>query len=127
MMKSTLFTTIAAMGFLLTACGTTAVNFDGVKVDPNTMNKGESLTVTGKVSSFGHSLSSVSYSIVNSPAGITVSNNALGTDKFSWDLSTDAQLKIVTTDKAASGNYKLTIEAKADDKSESTDLSFTVR
>jgi len=116
-----------ALALLITGCGATSVNFDDVKADPDTMNKGESIHVVGKVSSFGHSISTLQYSVINAPAGITVSNNALGTDKFSWDLKSDADLKIVSTTQAAPGSYKLKIEAKADDKSESTEVSFTVR
>jgi len=124
-MKATVFP--IALASLLTACGAVGVSFDNVKVDPDTMNKGESLTVGGKISSYGHSISNVKYSFVDAPQGITVTDNALGTDKFTWDLSSDAQLKIVTTDQAASGKYKLRIEARADDKSDSTEVSFTIR
>jgi len=56
-----------------------------------------------------------------------VSNNALGSDKFSWDLKSDGDVKVVTTSAAASGKYKLKIEAKADNKTDSAELSFTIR
>jgi len=118
---------LIALALVLGACGATSVSLDNVKVDPNTMNKGESLGVSGKVSSFGHSISTITYAIVDAPSGITVSDNALGTDKFSWDLRTDADLKIVTTDQAQSGDYKLRIEAKADDKTDSSEITFTIR
>jgi uncharacterized membrane protein len=119
--------TAIAFAFVLTACGATSVSVDNLKVDPDTIDKGQSVAVNGKVSSFGHSISTLTYSIGNAPAGITVSNNALGTDKFNWDLRTDADLKIVTTEQAAPGSYTLHIEAKADNTSDSKDLRFTVR
>jgi hypothetical protein len=116
-----------ALAFLLSACGATSVSVENVKVDPSSMNRGESLPVSGKVSSFGHSISTVTYTVVNAPGGITVTNNTLGTDKFSWDLRSDADLKIVTTAQVAPGDYRLRIEAKADDKSDSSEITFTVK
>jgi hypothetical protein len=117
-------------GVVGTGCHPGDVSVSDVKADPPTANKGDTAQLDGEVGSMDV-IKSVSYSVADGsgkPAtGVSVTANALGDDKTSWNLHTDADAKIVVAPDAPSGKYQIKIEAKTDAQTKTESVDFTVR
>jgi len=117
----------------LVACSDSEVSVNGLAVEPETINKGESAVVSGTVSSLAE-LKSVSVTLLDdtdaplpADSGLTIQSNGLTSDKISWDLRSDGDVKVVTTAAAKSGKYQIRVEGRTEEKNGIDKVSFTVR
>jgi len=119
-----------AVAAVLLGCSS-SVSVQDLKLDPDTANKGDTVPIQGKVQAFGKSINSVTISVTDDKGGkvdgISASSNAVAKDKTDWDLRKDGDAKVVTTAAVPSGKYKVKVEAKIDDKSDSQEVTLTIR
>lgn len=127
------FFTAAMATAALVGCEGSDVNVNGLAVEPEAVNKGETVVVSGTVDSLAE-LSSVSVTVLDDKdaplpddSGITVQANGLAKDKISWNLRTDGDVKIVTTAAAKSGKYQVRVEGKTEQKNAIDKKPFTIK
>ena len=120
---------LTTLAFAAFGCDTDSISVDNLKVVPDTANKGETLLVEGNIDTIG-TIESLKVTVVDdkgaTPPGITVKNNALS-NKSPWDLRKDGDVKVETTPDAPSGKYRVRVESKTEEKSDTEEVSFTVR
>jgi hypothetical protein len=122
-----------ALGAALVGCEDSDVDINGLTTEPETINKGETVLVSGTVDTLAE-LTSVSVTLLDDKdaplpegSGLTVQSNGLQKNKISWNLRSDGDVKVVTTSAAKSGKYQVRVEGKTEQKNAIDKATFTIR
>lgn len=114
-------------------CDNPDVHVNNLALDPDTINKGETLRVEGSIDSL-EDITAVLVTVhdeqdapLPESTGVTVASNAPSKDKISWDLRSDGDVRVVTSKSTPSGRYKVRVEGKTDAKNAIDVKFFTVR
>ena len=131
--RFSLYVVVVAAAAALVACEDSDVSINGLAAEPETINKGETVVVTGSVDTLAE-LKSVAVTVLDekdaplpADSGITVQSNGLTENNINWNLRDDGDVKIVTTTSAKSGRYQIRVEGRTEQKNAIDKVPFTIR